>query len=86
MAPHFLPDAFVISISRRLTRLKVGDVVVANHPRYKRIIKRIAAIDPQGRVQLSGDNPASTSQEKLGWLLPSQIIGRVIYQIKPTQP
>jgi len=78
-------------------KLKVGDIVAVNHPKYGHIIKRITQLEyslaskstdkrPQKhhitRLRLKGDNHiASTSEEAMGWVEAHNLIGKVIYQL-----
>jgi nickel-type superoxide dismutase maturation protease len=71
------------------TRLRVGDVVVAQRPDRPglEIIKRIRAIDAQGKVFLVGDNPArSTESVDFGWVARDQILARVRWRYWPLPP
>jgi nickel-type superoxide dismutase maturation protease len=47
--------------------IKPGDVVLADHP-YKssvKMVKRVQAIDGEGRVSLTGDNPAESTDSRV---------------------
>ena len=81
MAPRFLPDDYVITFAWRGTRYRRGDVVVAQHPLYRTVIKRIAAVNTGGEVLLSGDSPASVRSDSLGWLPGEDLLGRVVWHI-----
>ncbi len=59
---------------------QIGDVVIARHPYQTNeiIIKRIAAIDDEGRYELRGENPLeSTDSRSFGAVSPALILGRV---------
>ena len=59
--------------------VREGDVVVALHPFQKGlvIVKRVAGVDGDGKVQLSGDNPDESSDSgSLGSFAPDRILGR----------
>lgn len=81
MEPTLTGGDYIIA-SRYYCRLKKGDLVVVNHPIYNRIVKRIACISSKNQLQLQGDNPLSISREKIGWIAPSSIYGKVILQVK----
>jgi nickel-type superoxide dismutase maturation protease len=69
--------------------LKVGDVVVARHPERPEleIIKRIHAIDDAGKLFLTGDNPArSTESVDFGWVPRDHILARVRWRYWPLPP
>lgn len=59
---------------------RAGDVVVARHPQRKhvQIIKRVTAVQRDGRLFLQGDNPdASTDSRDFGTVSPAQVLGKV---------
>ena len=62
-----------------------GDVVLAEHP-YKtgvKIVKRVSEIADDGRLTLSGDNPAeSTDSRAFGTVSLESIIGKVTSKLK----
>lgn len=76
MTPTLSPGDIVLL---RLRSAKRSDIVVVDHPRYKRIIKRI---DKKG--QLSGDNPDSTPSADLGAYDPATLIGVAILAVTPS--
>ena len=58
----------------------VGDVVLAQHPFVSglKLIKRVEAVDTEGRVTLRGDaGLASTDSRGFGAVVPEAILGRV---------
>ena len=58
----------------------VGDIVVAHHPfeRDRMLVKRVAAVDAEGRCFVTGDNPdESTDSHALGALPRHLVLGRV---------
>jgi len=61
--------------------IEPGDVVLADHP-YKssvKILKRVSAIDGDGRYSLTGDNPAeSTDSRTFGSLSIECIQGKAV--------
>lgn len=77
-----LSDGDFVLISRWILNLKVGNIVVFTHPHYARMIKQIKAIDSAGNLLLQGCNPASISPEKMGWIKPSDLEGKVIFQVR----
>ena len=90
MAPRLPPGALVVARSiDGGTRLRVGDVVVARHPDRPEleIIKRITAIDADGAVFLTGDNPAaSTDSRQFGAVSRAHILARVRWRYWPLPP
>lgn len=78
MYPVLAAGDFVIS-QRLYRHLTIGDTVVVNHPHYGRLIKRVKDIDPLANVWLEGENKESLSSEKMGWITPSMLQGKVIF-------
>lgn len=73
-----LPDGALV-VARRLeasSNLRVGEVVVARRPDRPEIeiIKRILAIDEQGRVFLDGDNAAASTDSWTFGPVPRELI------------
>ena len=61
--------------------IKKGDLVVADHRRYGRIVKRVSHIQ-QNTFILVGDNVTeSTSSENIGSFTKEQLVGKVIWHI-----
>jgi hypothetical protein len=56
-------------------------VVVVNHPRYQKIIKRIKRVSDNQGYSLVGDNPQSTSSQELGFVTQENIAGLVLLKI-----
>lgn len=92
MHPAITSGVFVLlwrwQIAKFGQRLRVGDVIAVDHPRYGKIIKRICEVDLDHRGQvialrLRGDNGrASVSEAKMGWVGVESVIGKVVYVIK----
>ena len=74
MLPTLRPDDRLVVV-RRLRPLRVGDVVLALDPRDagRELVKRVAAIGPEG-VTLHGDNPALSTDGRTFGALPSAAI------------
>lgn len=76
-----LSDGDFILVQCKPRRIRCGDVIVADHPEFGAIIKRVKHRLP-GAFQLEGDNPqASTSTERIGPVLKSAITGRALLAI-----
>lgn len=82
MLPDLTNGDFVI-VSKLYWSLSVGDLIVAEHPDYKSIIKRIVLVSETKGVLLSGTHQTSVSTEQIGWVSKKRIFGKVIFQISP---
>ena len=81
MLPYLAAGDFVIACCLFFP-IKPGDYIVANHPQYQRIIKRVDSICPQRGYWLAGENTASVSSEKMGWLSKEHILAKVIVKVR----
>lgn len=77
MLPILRAGDYVLVIKRPL---KIGDVVVARHPHFGEIIKRIAGIN-NTHYELAGDNIDSVSTDKIGTVSARNILGKVVLTI-----
>lgn len=80
MAPQ-LHDGDYVFISRLFLSLKVGDVVVVDHFLYGIIIKKVVHVAPDGQLWLCGEHPTSLESERIGWLSPRRVLGKVIGRV-----
>ena len=80
MSPTLTPGDYIIVTKARA--LRPGFVVLANHPKYGLIVKRVASIT-ETSIALEGDNPESTSSDNLGDIVRDQIHGRARWAITP---
>lgn len=81
MLPELTNGDFVI-VSKLYFTLKVGDLIVAEHPKYKSIIKRIIKTSASKGVMLAGTGLASVSSDKMGWVSYQQVFGKVLCRFK----
>lgn len=69
----------------RKGNIGIGDVVLAEHP-YKisvKIVKRVSAVEDDGRLTLSGDNAStSTDSRTFGTVSLESVIGKVTSKLK----
>ena len=80
MVPRLQNGDFVF-ISRWQRSLKVGDLVVVDHPLYQFIVKRVLEIDDHGLLWVGGENESSLKPQELGWIAPNRLVGKVLFCI-----
>lgn len=85
MFPTYQHNDYVVHAHWPGMALREGMIVVVNHPIYQYIIKRIRQIDELGNMLLAGDNPQSVSQNNIGWVDKTCLLGKVIFHI-PQKP
>ena len=82
-----LPDGAFVLVDPRAYAVRAprpGEVVLARHPFRAdvRLVKRVAAATPDGRVALAGDDgEASTDSRDFGTVALSQVMGRVVLRL-----
>lgn len=81
MMPELANGDFVV-VSRFFCAPKQGDLVVAQHAKYQRIIKRITQFSRTNGYLLAGNNQTSVSTAAIGWVSPQQIFGKVLLKIR----
>ncbi len=80
MQPMLFAGDFILTCKWPKARLKIGHVVVVNSEQYGVIVKRITQVCSVNGVMLQGDNALeSISTLAIGWIKPSDIIGKVIF-------
>ncbi|NVK27262.1 peptidase S24 [Marinomonas sp. CT5] len=80
LVPILFDGDFVLT-SRWHKKLKIGHLVVVDHALYGMIIKKIVHIAPDGQLWLGGESNQSLQSERIGWVSPRRVIGKVIYKI-----
>lgn len=79
-----LKDGDTVMVDPKATAV-VGDIVLAKHP-YKssvKMLKRVSAIDENGRYELVGDNPdESTDSRTFGSISIEYIHGKAVCRLK----
>jgi len=81
MSPELTNGDFVI-VSRFFRSLKVGDLVVADHPRYNSIVKRIVEVCERKGILLEGCNNSSVTSEQMGWIRRTLVSGKVRFKVR----
>ena len=82
MYPALVESDYII-INRLFWTLNTGDIIVADHPIYKHIIKRVVTIANNGDLWVRGDNINSVTPENMGWIKKQWVKGKVIHTISP---
>ncbi|MFQ3190250.1 MAG: nickel-type superoxide dismutase maturation protease [Paraglaciecola sp.] len=80
MYPVMAENDYIV-INHLFWQLNAGDIIVVDHPIYKKIIKRIMATAKNGDLWLRGENTGSVTPEKMGWIKTQWVKGKVIYII-----
>lgn len=82
MAPTLGDGDYCVGMRVEFCRaFSVGQVVIAVHPRYGKIIKRIKMISSDGTLSLSGDGAASVEDAELSGLDPLVVEARVFWVV-----
>jgi nickel-type superoxide dismutase maturation protease len=70
-------------LARRGAPVRVGDVVVLEHPERPGmlVVKRVARIDPQGYWVVGDALGASTDSRHFGAV--PEVLGRVVWRVRP---
>ncbi|MEM9376125.1 MAG: S24 family peptidase [Pseudomonadota bacterium] len=79
MRPVLSPGAF--ALFKRQAAYRDGDVVLVDHPRFGRIVKRAIDVTAE-RLWLEGANARSVSRESIGPVARDYIRGKLVYQIE----
>lgn len=85
LSPVYNDGDFVLiaKIPVSLINLRVGDVVVFNHPEYGQLIKKVVSIsDPEKKIFVIGFHENSVDSRRFGAIDKKNILGKVIWHIK----
>ncbi len=87
MSPRYAHGDYVLTFRGVRPRYRPNDIVVVDHPDLGIIVKRV--LDTRHRsncqhleLKLTGENPASSSPEHIGWQGSERVLGRVIWHVK----
>lgn len=82
MAPLLEPGDFaLVRLIPPGRAARDGEVVLATHVRYGRIVKRVAGRTPAGELRIEGVSAASTPAVDLGALPETAVLGRLVCRI-----
>lgn len=76
MSPDISDGSFVLT-SRLFRHVQVGHIVAVDHEVYGFIVKRVAKVAPDGQLWLEGTNVSSLTSERIGWVSPRRVLGKV---------
>ncbi|MEL6725817.1 MAG: S24 family peptidase [Pseudomonadota bacterium] len=79
MRPLLKPGSF--AVFKRQSTYANGDVVLVDHPRFGKIVKRAIDVTPK-KLWLEGAHSDSLSRETMGPVERSCVKGKLVYQIK----
>ncbi len=82
MLPRLPPGAFFIAIKWPRFFQRPGQVYYLHHSRYGSIVKTLDSI-ADDTLWFRGESSQSVSRAAIGPVKPSQVIGRVVWVIKP---
>lgn len=85
LAPDFREGDFVLiaKIPFLLNRLKADDIVAFRHPEYGVMIKKVAALDPEGdQIYVVGTHDHSVDSRRFGPIRRADLVGKVIWHIR----
>jgi len=85
MHPTLRDGDYIIALKYFNNHFLVGDIVIAAHPIYQDIIKRIQAIDENGNYWLVGDGTDTLSTATMGAIPPAALRGKMLFHIKAKQ-
>ncbi|GAB3485028.1 S24/S26 family peptidase [Marinomonas epiphytica] len=85
MSPTLMDGDYVLT-ARWYRRLKVGQIVVIDHALYGVMVKKILHVAPDGQLWLGGENPQSLLSERIGWVSPRRVLGKVLTHFGKTKP
>lgn len=86
MAPTLNDGDYILIKKPRSARagfLKLRSIYVLHHDQFGVIVKRLTEITHNG-LKFTGDNPHSTSSDRLGLVQHNQIMGRAMIAITPS--
>ena len=88
LSPEYREGDFVlvVKIPFFLRTIRPGDVVVFHQIAYGRMVKRVESLDVSGELfYVRGSHPDSTDSRQFGPVPRSDLIGKVIWQIRKPQ-
>jgi nickel-type superoxide dismutase maturation protease len=83
LVPDYREGDFVLvcRIPFLIGRIKPGHVVAFRHPDYGTMIKKVAALVPDGRLFVTGTGRHSVDSRRFGPIARDTLIGRVVWHI-----
>ncbi len=81
MCPNYNAADYVVIVRPLWRRLRAGDDVVARHPVFGTIFKRVDSLRGE-QLRLKGLDVRSTSSAEIGWVACADVLGRVVLHIR----
>jgi signal peptidase I len=84
--PEFRPGDYVLILRPSFPglKIKVGDTIAFDQPRYGMLLKRVKEVLESGRsFDVRGSQIASTDSRNFGPVPRTRVLGKVIWHIKP---
>lgn len=83
MYPTLRDGDYIWALRRLRGHYRQGDIVLVDHPKYAKIVKRIQSIDSNGLFWLTGDGIESVSSTEMGPINHRQILAKMFWHICP---
>ncbi len=82
MAPTLLPGDRLLVVKLPFRAFRVGSLVAVRTPE-RVVVKRVAVVHDDGRVDVAGDNTAASTDYR--GVRPGDVVGRVVYRYWPSE-
>lgn len=82
MLPLIPEKSFIFTV-KICSRPKAGDILIFNHLKYGKLIKKLIFIDRYSQLWFKGQNSNSLSIIDIGPINRGQVLGKVFFIISP---
>jgi hypothetical protein len=76
MSPDILDGDFILTF-KWFRQIRAGQLVAVDHETYGFIVKRVVKVAQDGQLWLEGTNRNSLTPERIGWVSPRRVLGKV---------
>ena len=80
-----IPESSFVLIKNYRSKPKIGSIVIFNHVKLGKLVKKLTFIDKDGNFWFTGKNKNSVSSKKIGPITSKNVIGIVLIIIKPNK-